>query len=324
MSFLLSLIASLVTPAHASDEDCYYALEYGLAAQSSLDYAQSVCGRIPHGLYAIDGQMDMAVHQLNLATTFPGMSEGAVDVLGQMLDYLDIIDNHPLASDACLDAIADVTAMTALALEYANLCDEDVTVGTCTYDRPSNICTVYVERGSVSCTGYDAPAAVTSTDSGMTLSLDMTAYEAVQVDADLYEVSEWVMHLGNSPTNDGYCGDSSTTENDSEAWIYGTDIAVCASDRGLNDYALSDADVIDASGDQITMQACDGEFHYQTDDAANSVYSDYIFQIDGDEPDTSTLNDQWLYLGIERVIANTTRLGYGVDGDTVTISFFAR
>jgi len=253
----LALIAA--GPANASTDDCLYALEYAWAAQSSVEYAQSVCGSFPALTRALD-RLGRAIAQLELACDDEVARNRAIILINRALFALDHLAGVPFLSADCLDAIASAQDMAELALEHARLCEpaEPEPASACGAEGETNTCTVYLDRGSVVCSGSDAPAAVTSTDSGMVLSLDMTAYEAVQVDADMFDPSGWALHVGNSPTNDGWCGDGSTTDNDSEAWIYGTGVQVCASDRGGSSYPLSDGGVVDASGDHVTLEVCDG------------------------------------------------------------------
>jgi hypothetical protein len=323
MFISIALLAAATTPVQASTDDCLYALEYAWAAQSSVSYAQTLCGGP-----ALDRTYDLlgvAINQLDLASTDAAALSRAETILDRSDSMLDRVASNPFVSDACIDAVVEAQTNIALALEYADLCDPSGE-RFCESTGATNTCTVYLDRGSVVCEGSDAPAAVTSTDSGMVLSLDMTAYEAVRVETAVFDPSEWALHLSNSATSDGWCGDSGSTDNDSEAWLYSTAVQVCSSDRGGSSYPIDDGGVVDPAGDSLTFEACDGEFHYASGSgASNSAYSDYIFQIDGDEPDTSgTLNDQNLYLGIGRVVSGTHRLGVGVDGDTVAITFFAR
>ena len=148
-----------------------------------------------------------------------------------------------------------------------------------------------------------------------TWSVDMTNYRTMIVEAPLQKVSQWGLHIGNSSTNDGYGGDAGTTWHDSEFFTFGTGAALYSDDFGGSAVVASLPGVIDLNNDFSYTVVCDGYLGFQTDSLPYTDYSSpNIFQIDGDEsdPGSSTgLNDRKLWLGLNRTIGSTSRVGQG-------------
>ena len=148
-----------------------------------------------------------------------------------------------------------------------------------------------------------------------TWSVNMANYRTMIVEAPLDKVSQWGLHVGNSRTNDGYGGDAGTTWHDSEFFTFGSGAALYSDDFGGSAVVASLASVIDLNSDDSYTVVCDGYLGFETNSLAYTDYSSpTIFQIDGDEsdPGSSTgLNDQMLWLGLNRTIGSASRVGQG-------------
>jgi hypothetical protein len=145
--------------------------------------------------------------------------------------------------------------------------------------------------------------------------VDMSRYSTMIVDAPTNKVSQWGLHIGNSPTNDGNGGDGSTFSNDSEFQTYGSSVALYADDYGATSVLWSNTAAINVSRDHTYTVVCDEYLGFESDTVAyTDISSPYIFQIDGDEVDAQSstgMNDQLLYLGLNRVVYGSGRTGQG-------------
>lgn len=84
---------------------------------------------------------------------------------------------------------------------------------------------------STTCTGLTGFTSVkfTGTNQGLVV-LDMKPLKEVTIEADFCDPQRWTFSIGDSPTNNGYCGDGSTRTNDAELWVLDGRVGVCESD----------------------------------------------------------------------------------------------
>lgn len=184
-------------------------------------------------------------------------------------------------------------------------------------------CTISTSRETVSCDAGAPVWVATTTGTGMVVGIDLSGYSYAIIRGGISGGSGWLLNLGDSPTNNGYCGDAGTTSNDSELWITGTNVYLCDSDRGGSDYLWTWTGALSATS-AFQIMVADGAVSFQNrGTGAYKVYgSDTVFQVDGDEPDAEAgTNDTRLWLGLNRVISGPgSRTGSGM-GD-LTVSLF--
>lgn len=188
----------------------------------------------------------------------------------------------------------------------------------CGTPQETSTCQVDLNDGSVACSAGN-PMTLVNTSAGFVYQLDMTDWSSVTADIEVVAPTGWVLHLGNSSGNDGNGGDDGSTSNDSEMQLLDTTVSVFYSDRGGSGLAHSIPDAV--IGGSASMVVCDGYLEWNNNGTANQISDDYIFQIDGDEPDTSAggVNDTSLWLGLERTAASSARSGDGLA--SITLQF---
>lgn len=193
-----------------------------------------------------------------------------------------------------------------------------VNFGNCLAASELTTCDVDLSSGAISCDNGTPMSLYAGANGEFTFRLDMDAWSAVSVSMDLDNPTGYWFNLGNSRTNNGWSGDSSTNSNDSEAQGYNTGMYLYASDFG-GSAGLMSTPAFAAGQDVGTAIACDGYYAYESSLGFNEVYDANIMQIDGDEPDPQAggINDTLLWLGVNRVVAGG-RTGSGVVGLTVT------
>lgn len=226
-------------------------------------------------------------------------------VAGHQCDYGGGVD-YGMGAD--VDVCVPVPTPPAVVVDW----------GECGQPSEKTVCQVELSSGQVVCTG-DEPTSLISTSSGLVYRLDMSAWTSVAAIVDLEEPVEWTINLGNSPTNNGWGGDSSSTSNDSEMHLRRSLVRVYANDPGGSGEVLAVPGALDPVDTTVTV-VCDGFVSWNSSANHGQLISDFIFQIDGDEPDTQNstgINDQYLWLGIERTVGSSGRSGDGVQGVTL-------
>ncbi len=79
-------------------------------------------------------------------------------------------------------------------------------------------CEVDLVSGTTNCNGVDIAASISGSQAVLTLDAGGPGqYRRADVFAYVCDPTGWVLHLADSPTNDGYGGDGSTTDHDAEA-----------------------------------------------------------------------------------------------------------
>ncbi len=237
-------------------------------------------------------------------------SDGLVDE-----DYLDT------DGDGTADCVDSETCFDLLDNDGDGEIDEDC-YGVCgSVDRGFVTCTIQ-ENLTVSCDLASRVLPVSpvtrstsTTPYTSTWQIDMSAYRAVILDARMARVNQWGLHLADSPSNDGFGGDAGDSSYDSEFYTFGTGAALYTDDNGGTAQLLSLSGVVDPASDHLQLAVCDGYLGFQSDVYPyTETTSPFIFQIDGDEPDPVTatgLNDRLLWLGLNRTVGSSARMGQG-------------
>ena len=138
-----------------------------------------------------------------------------------------------------------------------NLDCSSVNFGNCLAASELTTCDVDLSSGAVSCDNGTPMALYAGANGEYTFRLDMGAWSAVSVSMDLDNPTGYWFNLGNSRTNNGWSGDSSTNTNDSEAQGYNTGMFLYASDfggsAGLMSTPASRAGPMSASRSPVTV-----------------------------------------------------------------------
>jgi hypothetical protein len=84
---------------------------------------------------------------------------------------------------------------------------------------------------TTTCTGLPGFTSVkfSGTNQGLVV-LDMKPLKEVTIEADFCDPVRWTFSIGDSPTNNGYCGDGASRTNDAELWVIDGRVGVCESD----------------------------------------------------------------------------------------------
>jgi len=214
--------------------------------------------------------------------------------------------------------------MTLVRAMSLSVCAFVLSTGSAQASSYAGMCRVSVSGRTVTCDAkLGDPMWVERTSStGFTLGVDMSGFYAMTLYGTISSGSGWLLNVGDSETNNGYCGDGASTSNDSELWVTGTNVYLCDSDRGGSDYLWTWTGAL-STGTSVPFAVgiADGEALFQTG-ATTYKYlaSDTIFQVDGDEPDPERggKNDTLIWIGVNRVIDGPgSRTGTGMKDFTV-------
>ena len=220
---------------------------------------------------------------------------------------------------------------------------------------------------TVSCDVYptstcaSSVASVTTTSSAAVAQVNMASgtYQRLDLFATVCDPSGWVLHLADSPTNDGYGGDSTTTDHDAEAYLYGgyDFAAYSATDKTRSKTAatllVTDAvqvEDLDASSGCVevrmsfanaTSTSAPTTIEFEPDPtgalayppAAGSMASlygprlGYIYGttsakrgVEQDKEDSASTDLYYWYVGVNRLYGSTTRTGGGVRAACIVLS----
>lgn len=86
-------------------------------------------------------------------------------------------------------------------------------------------CTVNLEAGTSTC---DGAVNVAASSPAMAGTIDMNGYQELSLGFEVCEPTQWVLHLADSDSSDGYGGDGGTSSNDAELYLLGSDLYVWA------------------------------------------------------------------------------------------------
>ncbi|MFT4976645.1 MAG: hypothetical protein ACI8S6_002550 [Myxococcota bacterium] len=280
-----------------------------------------VCGAYGEDVEECNGLDDDGDGEID--EDFPDTDEdGIADCMdAEECDGLDndgdgnIDEGYDADSDGIADCFDEETCFDDIDNDGDGEVDEDCW-GAC--PTPEEVVTCTISGEKIECDS-DAPIKAAS---ATTYAVDMASYTSIIVEGDIRSAKDWAMHWSNSPSNDGWSGDGSDNENDSEAFFYGTSLFVYDSDRGSSSAVLSVGSAVDATSDSFSSVICDGYFGFESGSTAfTDVSSDYIFQIDGDEPDAQAggTNDTMLYLGVNQTVGSSSRSGGTVSNVTIRL-----
>ncbi|MFH1130390.1 MAG: hypothetical protein V1754_03585 [Pseudomonadota bacterium] len=181
-------------------------------------------------------------------------------------------------------------------------------------------CSVDVTKNTTDCSG--AVSEVVLRDQEAAFKVDLSGCSELILTARICDPRDWLLHIGNSPTNDGGSGDAGEFANDSELQINKTSLAVFINQygqaSGISKVALEDSSFVPSSGCvDRTFIVSDGSL--ATVYPTHSVKSPYIFRMN--QPDFEGQPDALLWVGLNRVFFTGYfhRTGSGVRSATFQI-----
>ena len=157
-----------------------------------------------------------------------------------------------------------------------------------------------------------APIVATFGAGEATVAIDMTGLAELEIDTQICDPMGWVLHLGDSPSDNGYGGDSGQFSNDAEIQLQGTQLDV------FPNQMASGASTLDADPSFVAATGCSSIVLFvrdQTVDAtqphAYHVASSFALRI-APPSDLEGVPDSLWWLGIDRTYGDPTRTGTGI------------
>jgi hypothetical protein len=190
------------------------------------------------------------------------------------------------------------------------LCGEDFcqdALGECTFDD-----------GVLDCTGEVGQTAVYATGNDMAvLRLDMAGATELRLAARICDPAGYVLHLGDSKTNDGGGGDAMTTSNDAELLIQDTRLDVFANDlgaqNGFHPSLLNQVGYVAAEGCTTRALSISDQVVDDLHDPAVYFESSFLPRISPGGDLEGTPDAIW-WLGLNHVVRpEVARAGTGLD-----------
>ena len=150
------------------------------------------------------------------------------------------------------------------------------------------------------------------------LKVDMQHHAELDIELHFDSDSmDWSFNLGDSPSVNGYGGDSGDSTNDAEMEIVNGNLDVFASDQMVDGdkHILKNWPLKIAAGSTVRFRVRDGQL---TGDNGLSLNHPCLFALKGQLDREGPINYD-LYLGLNRVVAGG-RVGSGVDGLKLSFS----
>lgn len=166
---------------------------------------------------------------------------------------------------------------------------------------------------STTCRGQPGVTSVTfsGTDRGLAV-LDMKRLGEVGIEADFCDPVRYTFSIGDSPTNNGHCGDGASRDHDAELWVLDGRVGICESDLGSAGgrtkatWDFPGPALIGCS--TLHFRVRDGALDYA--DQNQRLVSQFLFRFG--QPDREGGGPDWdLYLGLNQVPAGD-RTGSGL------------
>jgi len=135
--------------------------------------------------------------------------------------------------------------------------------------------------------------------------------DELHVGAHICSPSGWVLHIGDSPSNDGYGGDGGDFSNDAEIQFVATTLTIYGSDRSVDD-----SNHVRTFDDAIAAQGCTdahlviGDGHVSVDPPGMDEHADDLLRVGAD--DAEGRPDRKWWVGMNRTYARASRSGHGL------------
>ena len=213
-----------------------------------------------------------------------------------------------------------VPACAVLAVLLAVLPAAAGTLGTTYYT-----CTVDIAAGANSCTEGIITATTTSGIYRVLRADVGSSYLRLDVFADVCNPTSWWIHLADSPTTNGFGGDGATTQHDAEAYILGGAFQMYTMDNSRgNAWPSYRSDAVTASTGCYRVQWAISESRVLFDDDPNpadafrvDVFTSRGFErspyAEPDSEDPTGANANLWYIGLNRTVGSSARIGTGVN-----------
>jgi len=186
-------------------------------------------------------------------------------------------------------------------------------------------CTVDISGGINTCT--DNVITVTATSGVQRVLLVNLSPSYVRLDTfiNVCNPTGWWSHMADSPTTNGFGGDSGTTNHDSEAYTLGTAFQMYTMDnpRGNAWPSYRSDPVVPATGCyRVQWTVYESQvFFYDDGDPADAprveVFTSRGFEsapyAETDSEDTTSANANLWYVGLNRTVGSTSRTGTGAN-----------
>lgn len=192
------------------------------------------------------------------------------------------------------------------------------------YARPVS-CELDFVEGYVDC---GAPFQVDASDGRARVAIDVPDNYEMRVDLEICDPREWVLNIGDSPTNDGGGGDYGSTSNDAELQIFGTRLDVFG-----NDFALRSPDRWrtvpgllqgpECDCERVTARVRDQEIIVRTERREYVFRGEVLLRLAPPRDREGAPDSRW-FVALNRVIDGAHRQGNGVARATITVAPSAR
>ena len=133
--------------------------------------------------------------------------------------------------------------------------------------------------------------------------------------------SDWMLNIGDSPSNDGYSGDSGDKQNDAELQVMNNSLAVYASDLGSSSLLYSQSSIMPLTGAR-NLRVIVGNGYVTfiqngIESTRKTITNSNLFALAGQADTGGT--DYKIYAGFNRSIGSSSRTGSGITKVTVTL-----
>ena len=216
--------------------------------------------------------------------------------------------------------IALVLACAALAGPSATTPAVAGTLGTTYYT-----CTVNIASGTNDCTDNIITATTTSGIYRVLRANLAAGYQRLDVFVNVCAPTNWWIHFGDSPTDNGFGGDGATTRHDAEAYLLGSQFQMYTMDnpRG-NSWPSYRSEAVTATSGCYRVQWAIYESRVMFDDDSNpadafrvDVTSSRGFErspyAEADSEDPTGADSNLWYVGLNRTVGSAGRVGTGVN-----------
>lgn len=138
----------------------------------------------------------------------------------------------------------------------------------------------------------------------------------------------WTLDISDSPTGDGYGGDHGTTSNMAETQIHNKQLRVYGNDLpGHMDASSNGGLLIHTTdnfvkrGSRVKLDISDERIQWKSGKIKDFLESKFLFTLNGQEP-LYGIKDNFLYVGLNRVVAGNYRNGSGLCDVTISLYSF--
>lgn len=134
------------------------------------------------------------------------------------------------------------------------------------------------------------------------VTLDMKQLGSIRVEADVCEPIGFTFSIGDSPTDDGFCGDSGSRDHDAELWVTDSTVGVCEDDLAVTSGGMKKTWSFDGPATSgcttLAFDVRDSELDYENQ--GQVLKSPFLFRFG--QPDVEGGGPDWdLFIGLNQV-----------------------